>query len=54
VVKIVTFSLAVSIVLYVCFYLPRQLKPGGGARLRYLIFSAIAFLFAVMLLKVFR
>ena len=52
-VKIVTLALAVGIVLYVFFYLPKQLKAGRGARIRYVIFSIIACIFAAVLLKIF-
>jgi len=53
VIKIVSFALAVGIVLYVFFYLPKQLKRGPGARIRYVIFSIAAFLFAFVLLRKF-
>ena len=53
-VKIISIALATGMVLYTCFYLPKGLKPGRGAKLRYLMFSVIAFLAAVMLLKLFR
>jgi hypothetical protein len=52
-VKIVTLSLAIGIVLYVYFYLPRIIRPGRSARIRYIIFSIIAFLSTAILLKRF-
>lgn len=51
--KVITIALALGIVLYMFFYLPQRLKPGRGARIRHIIASIIAFLFAVALLKIF-
>ena len=53
-VKILSFALAIGIVLYVFFYLPKQLKKGRSARIRYVIGSIIACLFAFALLKIFH
>lgn len=53
-VKIISFALAIGIVLYIFFYLPARLKRGPGAKFRYAVFSVMAILFAVVLLKMFR
>lgn len=52
-IKVVTFSLAVALVFYIFFYLPKQLKPGPGPRFRYLVIAVLSFLFAAFLLKFF-
>jgi hypothetical protein len=52
-VKIVSLALAVGLVLWLFFYLPKRLKAGRSARIRYVIFSVIVFIFAAALLKVF-
>jgi hypothetical protein len=53
VVKIATVALAVSLVLWVFVWLPKRLKRENGARFRYIVFSVLAVVFAVVLLKVF-
>ena len=52
-VKLISVSLAISLVLYVCFYLPKQVKRGRGNRFRYIVFSVMAFLVAFWLLRTF-
>lgn len=52
-IKVVTFFLAIGFVFYIFFYLPKRLKPGPGARFRYIVFAILAFVFAAFLLKFF-
>lgn len=52
-VKIATVALALSIVLWVFFWLPQRLRRGSGARFRYIVFSVLAVVFAFVLLKIF-
>lgn len=52
-VKIAVLALAVSIVLWVSFWLPKRLKRSRGARFRYLVFAALAIVFVMILLKAF-
>jgi hypothetical protein len=52
-VKIMTLALVLGLVLWIFFYLPKRLRPGGGARFRYIVFTVLALIFAAVLLKVF-
>ena len=52
-IKIATIAVAVSLVLWVFFWLPQRLRRGRGAKFRYIVFSALAVVFALVLLKVF-
>lgn len=52
-VKIASIALALSMVLWVFFYIPKQLRQGRGAKLRYIIFSALVLILAAVVLKVF-
>jgi hypothetical protein len=52
-IKLMTIALAVSLTLWVFFYLPKRLKAGPGARLRYTVFTVLALVLAAVLLKTF-
>lgn len=52
-IKAASLALALSFVLWVFFYLPKRLRKGSGARLRYIVFSVLAVVFAFVLLKTF-
>jgi hypothetical protein len=52
-IKLASIALAVSIVLFILFYLPERVKRGAGNRFRYIVFSILAFLLAFVILKVF-
>ncbi len=52
-IKVMSIALAVSLTLWVLFYLPKQIKKTRGARLRYLVFSVLSIVFAAVLLKTF-
>lgn len=52
-VKIMSLGLALGLVLWVFFYLPKRLKPGSGARFRYTVFMILVLIFAAFILKVF-
>lgn len=52
-VKILVFLLVVGFVFWVFEYLPRQLKPGAGAKFRYRVFAVLALVAAAALLKRF-
>jgi len=52
-IKVIAILLPVAYVYYIFFYLRKRLKPGWGARFRYLVFAILSFLFAAFLLKFF-
>lgn len=52
-IKIMTLALALSLTLWVFFYLPKRLKAGYGARFRYAVFSILALILAAVMLKAF-
>jgi len=52
-IKAATLLLTISLLLWVFFYLPKRLRKGAGARLRYIVFSVLAVAFALVLAKTF-
>ncbi len=52
-VKIITIALALGIVLYLFFYLPKRIKRNPGARFRYIVITILGLVLAAVLLKTF-